>query len=108
MSWDREIPKYRTTRTLNPSPLERHARETPWSYCSDNDVWQYGTKPLAAHEEISTTSWPHPSMQPLNESARRVRNFFCDVDKSRLPRSPWQHGCVIPHLAKAMSNTLER
>jgi hypothetical protein len=43
-------------------------------------------------------------MQPLNESARRVRNFFCDVDKSRLPRSPWLHESVNPTLAKAMSD----
>jgi hypothetical protein len=103
MSWDREIPRYRTTRAVHPSPLTRHATETPWSFCSDDDVWQYADQPLAAHEEISTTSWPHPSMQPLNESARRIHNFFCDVEKSRMPRSPWLNNSIRPELAKAMS-----
>src|SRR4030088_802190 len=104
MSWDREIPGYGTPSAMHPSPLARHAAETPWSFNSDNDCWQYGERPLAAHEEVSTTSWPHASFQPLNESARRVLNFFCDGEASRLPRSPWQNGSIHPELAKAVSN----
>jgi hypothetical protein len=103
MTWDREIPRYRTTRAMHPSPLARHAEETPWSFCSDNDVWQYCTKPLAAHEEVATTSWPHASFQPLNESARRVHEFFLTRDASRLPRSPWLRDRIHPNLAEAMS-----
>jgi hypothetical protein len=102
VSWDLEIPRYRTTRAVHPSALARHVAETPWSFCSDDDVWQYCTKPLAAHEEIETTAWPHPSFAPLNESARRIRNFFCDAEKSRLPRSPWLRDSIHPELAKAM------
>jgi hypothetical protein len=104
MNWDKEIPRYRTTRAVHPSPLTRHATETPWSSCSDNDCWQYAEKHLAAHEEIYTTSWPHASFQPLNESARRVHDFFLTREASRMPRSPWLRDAIHPTLAKAMSD----
>jgi hypothetical protein len=104
MGWDHEIPRYRTTRAVHPSPLARHADETPWSSCSDNDCWQYGSKPLAAHTEIETTAWPHASFQPLNESAHRIHDFFTTREKSRLMRTPWVRDRVHPELAKAMSD----
>jgi hypothetical protein len=103
VSWDQEIPRYRTTRALHPSALERHRQETPWSFCSDNDCWQYcGENPLEAHEEVATTAWPHPSFQPLTTSARRIHEFFLTRDASRLPVSPWSGNSIRPELAKAM------
>jgi hypothetical protein len=103
MSWDREIPRYRTVRAVHPSEHPRHATEAPWSMCSDDDCWQYAAKPIAAHETIETTAWPHASFQPLNESARRIHDFFRATSRG-LPRSPWLHDRVNPELAKAMAH----
>jgi hypothetical protein len=88
----REIPLYRATRTVTPSPNPRHRLEAPFSSQSDGSVWQYGARAVEANEEIATTDWPHPSFRPLNESARRVTSYFQSAMRSRLPRSPWWNG----------------
>ena len=87
--WDRETARYRVTRDVHPSPNSRHRFETPFSSQSDSDAYQYGERLLIAGEIIETTSWPHPSFWPLNESGRRVHQFFLMRQKSRLPRSPY-------------------
>jgi hypothetical protein len=101
--WEFEVPKYRTTRSLHPSPNPRHATETPFSFISDDNVWQYADRPLAAHQEFSTTAWPHSSMQPLNQAARVIHSLFCEAEKSKLPPAPWSGDRVRPEIAEAMS-----
>lgn len=99
--WEKQIPKYRATRDLQPSPKERHRQEPPFTSIQDDSVWQYGERPILAGETIETTAWPHPSFQPLNDSARQIYQFFMSATKSRLQRSPWRDGRV--HLADAMA-----
>jgi hypothetical protein len=41
---------------------------------------------------IETTSWPHPSFQPLNYSAEEVPAYLNSATKSRLTLSPWHGG----------------
>lgn len=94
LNWEREIPRYRATRDLQPSPNARHRHEPPLATIFDNNVWQHGEKPLARGDEITTTQWPHSSFRPLNFSAQQVLAFFNGVMKSRLPRSPWYAGQV--------------
>ncbi len=94
-NWEREIPRYRATRPLKPSPNSRHRFEPPFASLSDNDVWQYSEQPIAAGEEIVTQSWPHPSFRPLNFSADRVFEFFNSRMKSRLPRSPFRGDRIV-------------
>jgi hypothetical protein len=69
--WQREVPRYRATRDIHPSPNTRHRFEPPFAAVWDDDMWQYGTQPIAAREEIETREWPHPSFRPLNYSAGR-------------------------------------
>ena len=92
IGWEREIPRYKTTCSLQPSPRPRHRSEPPFTTVWDTAVYQYATKPLAAGEIIETTDWPHPSFLPLNFSAGRVLDFFNTATKSRLPVSPWHNG----------------
>jgi hypothetical protein len=87
--WEREIPRYRATRDLEPATKARFRFEPPFSTIFDSDVWQYGEQPLARGEEFETRDWPHPSFRPLNYSAGKVLDFFSSRMKSRLPRSPW-------------------
>jgi hypothetical protein len=89
-NWDREIPIYRITRDLKPSTKSRFKFEPPFAQLADSDVWQYSDRPIAAGAEISSTAWPQPSMTPLNESGRRVLEFFRTRQHSRLPLSPWR------------------
>jgi len=58
--WDREIPRYRATRDLHPSPNSRHRFESPFSTVMDPDVWQQSTAPIAAGETIETLECPMP------------------------------------------------
>ncbi len=88
--WEREIPRYRATLDVHPSPNDRHRHEAPFSSFSDPDVYQYCERPIAAREEIETKSWPHPSFWPMNTAAKRVLDFFNSREKSRLALSPWQ------------------
>lgn len=88
--WQYVTPKYRVTRDLHPSPNSRHRFESPFTSMDDNDCWQFADRPLAARSEISTRHWPHPSMMPINESARRVHGYFTTHIKSRLPVSPFR------------------
>jgi hypothetical protein len=88
--WERETPKYRVTRNVEPSPNSRHRFEPPFASLSDSSVWQYATQIVNAREEIETRDWPHPSFHPLNYGAGKVLDFFNMRQKSRLPRSPWQ------------------
>jgi hypothetical protein len=87
--WERETPKYRATRDIQPAPKARFRSEPPFGTVFDSDVWQYGTRPIKSGETIETKEWPHPSFHPLNYSAGKVLDFFKSRMKSRLPRSPW-------------------
>jgi hypothetical protein len=93
--WAREVPRYRATRALSPSEKLRFRFEPPFSQMADNDVWQYGHRPVERGTVIQTRSWPHPSFRPLNESARRVLEFFNARQKSRLPLSPWRRDRIV-------------
>jgi hypothetical protein len=90
--WNRELPTYKVTRDLKPSPKQRFKFETPFSHQTDSDEYQYGERILKAGEVITTDKWPHASMMPLNETARRVLEFFGSHQKSRLPQTPWVGG----------------
>ena len=92
--WDRETPKYRATRALEPAEKLRFRFEKPFSQM-DNDVWQYGHRPVERGAVIQTRSWPHPSFKPLNYSAVRVLEFFNARQKSRLPWSPWRRDRIV-------------
>jgi hypothetical protein len=93
--WEREVPRYRATRDVHPSPNRRHRLEPPFASQSDNDVYQYSERPIAAREEIETKAWPHPSFRPLNYSASRVLDFFMTRQRSRMPLSPWRGDRVV-------------
>jgi hypothetical protein len=94
LNWDREIPRYRLSRDLEPAQKARFRSEPPFAETWVSGVWQYGERPMAAGEEIETTDWPHPSMRPLNYSAERVHAFYIGAMKSRLQVSPWHQGRV--------------
>jgi hypothetical protein len=94
LGWEREIPKYRATRAVHPSPNKRFKLEKPFSSCSDNDCWQYAERSVAAGEVITTTAWPHQSFRPLNFAAEKVLAFFNGALRSRLTLSPWHAGAV--------------
>jgi hypothetical protein len=91
IGWDREVPRYRVTITggVYPSPNSRFRFEPPFASCSDNNVWQYATRPYNHGEIIETREWPHASFKPLNYAAEKVIDFFNNRTKSRLARSPW-------------------
>lgn len=90
IGWEKIIPKYRVTRDLRPAERARFKLEPPFSTVLDSEIWQYSDRALyKANEEITTKSWPHPSMKPLNYSAERVLAFFNSRIKSRLATSPW-------------------
>ena len=93
--WDRETPKYKATRALEPAEKLRFRFERPFSQMADNDVWQYGHKPVERGEIIATKFWPHPSFQPLTYSAARVLDFFNSRQKSRLPWRPWRGDRIV-------------
>jgi hypothetical protein len=90
--WDLSIPKYRVTMDVIPAEKPRFRFEPPFTSISDNSVWQYAERPLAAGTEIETTSWPHATFLPINESAKAIHKFFRSAPKSRLPLSPWRDG----------------
>jgi hypothetical protein len=90
--WDKEIPRYRASINLRPSAYARHRSEPCFASCSDTHMWQFAERPIAAGEEFESTAWPHASLTPLTESARRVLEYFNSHQKSRLPMSPWHNG----------------
>jgi hypothetical protein len=92
--WEREVPRYRVTRDIQPAPKARFRFEPPFAHSFDSDVWQYGERLLKAGEEITTTAWCHPSFHPLNRSAEKVLAYFNARLKSRLPLSPWYGGQI--------------
>jgi hypothetical protein len=94
MNSDSELPKYKATRDLKPSPNARHRNETPFASQSDNDVWQYAERPIAAGAEISTDCWPSSSMQGMNDAARQILEFFRTRQRSRMPLKPIRNGRV--------------
>ena len=106
--WERETPKYRVTIRggVYPSPNSRFRFEPPFASCSDSNVWQYATRPLAAGEIIETREWPHASFFPLNYAAKKVLDFFNSRPKSYLQRSPWAGDRI--RLEDRMSGTLPR
>lgn len=93
--WEREIPKYRATRDLEPAEKVRFRFELPFAKMADSDVWQYGHRAIVRGEILETQNWPHPSFQPLNYSAARVLEFFNTRQKSRLPWSPWRRDRIV-------------
>lgn len=90
--WDHEVPRYRTSMDLQPSQYARHRQEPPFTSSTDAHMWQYAERPIAAGQEIESPLWPHASMVPLNETAKRVLEFFKSSPKSRLTQSPWRNG----------------
>lgn len=87
--WEREIPKYRATRDIQPSPKSRFRFEPPFTSVFNSDAWQYGSEHVKAGQTVETKDWPHPSFHPLNYSAGKVLEFFNARLKSRLQNSPW-------------------
>jgi hypothetical protein len=87
--WERETPRYRASRDIQPATKARFRFEPPFSTIWDSEVWQYGAQPVKAGEEFESRDWPHPSFRPLNYSAGKVLDFFNSRMKSRLPRSPF-------------------
>jgi hypothetical protein len=94
LNWEREIPRYRVTRDLQPAQKARFRSEPPFSETWQSDCWQYGDRKYAAGEIVETTNWPDASMQGLNYSGQQVLAFFKAEMKSRLPTSPWHQGAV--------------
>ena len=92
--WEREVPRYRVVRDIQPAEKARFRSEPPFAEVWDSDTWQYGTRILKAGEIIESREWPHPSFRPLNYGAKKVLEFFNLQMKSRLPRSPW-HGAQL-------------
>jgi hypothetical protein len=90
--WDREIPRYRVAVDLKPSAYARHRFEPPFTSSSETFMWQYAERPMQAGEELEITAWPHASMIPLNETAKRTLAYFTSHQKSRLPQTPWRNG----------------
>jgi hypothetical protein len=88
--WAREVPRYRATRSVHPSPNSRHRLEPVFSQMSDSSCYQFAERPITAGEIVETKSWPHPSFHPLNRSAEKVLAFFNSAPKSRLGMSPWR------------------
>jgi hypothetical protein len=101
LNWQYEIPKYRCTRALLPAEKARFRFETPFTEMA-MDTWQYGERHYEAGEEVTTTAWPHTSMQGLNFSAQQVLAFFKAEMKSRLTKSPWFDGQV--RLSNGLTN----
>jgi hypothetical protein len=93
--FEREVPRYRATRDVYPSPNSRHRHESPFSSFSDDAVWQFAERDYKAGEEIETKSWPHPSFHALNYSAEKVLEFFSSRQKSRLPLAPWRFDRLV-------------
>ncbi len=89
--WDREVPRYKVTRPLKLAAEVRFQFEPPIA-TMDSDVWQYWNGPgkLKRFAVVATRNWPHPSFEPLNESARRVHEWFLARNgRSPLPARPW-------------------
>ena len=93
--WDRETPKYRATRDLAPAFHLSVRFGPPRAGISAGGVWQYGHRRIKAGEVFESREWPHPSLQPLNESGRRVQQFFNSHPKNELPWRPWREDRVV-------------
>jgi hypothetical protein len=87
--WEKEVPRYKVTRDVHPSPKARHRDEPPFGMMIDSDMWQYADRIYKAGETIETKHWPHPSFVPLTYGAKKVLNFLSSQQKSRLTTSPW-------------------
>ena len=74
--WERETPKYRAIRDIQPAIKARFRFEPQFASMANSDEWQYGTRPIKAGEIIETPEWPHSSFRPLNYSAGKVLDFF--------------------------------
>jgi hypothetical protein len=93
--WEREIPRYRATRDLHPSPNSRMRHEPPFASMSDDGCWQQADRPVKAGEIIETKDWPHPSFRPMNRSAEAVMEFFNSALRSRMGLSPWRGDRIV-------------
>ena len=94
LNWDREVPRYKITRDLQPASRARYRTEPPFESMSDNSSWQYGDRLYAAGEEIESTAWPHASMRGLTFGAEKILEFFIGTMKSRLALAPWHQGRI--------------
>jgi hypothetical protein len=95
--WQREMPRYRATRDLWP-PSKPHFRHVPpvQILSEADDIWQYcGRKPVSVGDVVTTEDWPHPSFEPLCESARRVHAHLLAHRGRWLPTRPWQGDHVV-------------
>jgi hypothetical protein len=102
--WQREVPKYKVLRDIEPVTVERMRSESPWQQCSDPNLWQYGTRSVKAGEIIECKEWPHESFAPLNYAAKKVHEFFTTRQRSRMNRSPWIEGRVLLDDGMTFSN----
>jgi hypothetical protein len=93
--WEREVPRYRATRDVFPSPNSRHRHEPPFATLSDPNVWQQAEEPVKAGAEFQSKAWPHASFRPLNRSAEEVMAFFNSAPKSRLGLRPWCNDRIV-------------
>jgi hypothetical protein len=93
--WEQEVPLYKATRDVNPSPNDRVRFEAPFSSQSNPDAYQYSERPIAAGQLVETKNWPHPSFRPLNRSAEAVMEFFTTRQKSRMSISPWNIDRIV-------------
>jgi hypothetical protein len=93
--FEREVPRYRVSRYVYPSPNSRHRFEPPFASISDNNVWQFAERSFEAGEIIETKSWPHQTFIGLNFSAQKTLEYFNSRQKSRLPHSPWQVDRIV-------------
>ena len=90
--WDREKPRYKLTRTLEPM-LNRRRFETPLS-SDELGHWQYAERVYREGEEIECLNWPHASMAPLNRSAKAIHRYFMETPRVSMDSSPWRDGRV--------------
>ena len=95
VGWEREVPRYKATRDLQPSPNSRHRLEPPFEKIWDDSVYQYGERPIMRGEIVLTRKWPHESFMPLNFGAERVLSYFNSHMKSRLPGSPFRGDQIV-------------
>jgi hypothetical protein len=95
--WQTQLPKYRATCDLWPPVKAQLRNALPIPRMADlDDVWQYAHDPIAAGDVIMSEGWPHPSLKPINESARRVHEYFLARNgKVWLPLRPWQDGRIV-------------
>jgi hypothetical protein len=87
--WELEVPKYKVTREVVPSPRPRHRTEPPFAYDFQTDVWQYAARVYKAGEIVETKDWPHSSFLGITYGAKMILEFFKSRPRSSLTTTPW-------------------